>query len=190
MQTVDAAIESIIDAHPNLYLEHCIVMCVALMSKYSLSPCEFVVKCSGVQLPMLGENPTFRLRVAWEDSTAGKAQRMVETEQLKPMVERAAIALAALLFAKFIEDGEMRVTGYGESADYWLPRLQCALEISGTENLRYLSRRHQQKKEQVLHNPLGFDGYVVVCCVSARQKRILWTFQSKGELKNASFKSK
>lgn len=149
MQIVDAAIEEIVDAHPNLYLEHCIVMCVALMSKHS----------------------------------SEKARRMIQTEQLKPMVERAAIALAALLFAKLIEDGEMRVTGYGESADYWLPHLQCALEISGTENPRYLSSRHQQKREQVLRNPLGFDGYVVVCCVSAQQKRILWSFQSKEDSK-------
>ena len=183
MQIVDAAIEEIVDAHPNLYLEHCIVMCVALMSKHSSSPCEFVVDCSGFQLQGFGQNPTFQLRITWEDSTAEKARRMIQTEQLKPMVERAAIALAALLFAKLIEDGEMRVTGYGESADYWLPHLQCALEISGTENPRYLSSRHQQKREQVLRNPLGFDGYVVVCCVSAQQKRILWSFQSKEDSK-------
>jgi hypothetical protein len=122
MQTLDAAIEEIIAGHPNLYLEHCLVMCVALMSKYSLSPCEFVVECSDFQLSSFGEDATFRFRVAWEEEAAEKARRMMETEQVKPMVERAAIALAALLFAKLVEEGEMRVTGYGESADYWLPR--------------------------------------------------------------------
>ena len=163
MQTVNVAVETIIDAHPNLYLDHCVVMCVALMSQHSSSPCEFVVNCSGFEPSGFEEASAFRLNVTWEESTAQKAKRMVETEQLKPIVERATIALAALLFAIFFEDGEMRVTGYGESADYWLPRMQYALEISGTANPRYLSRRHHEKIGQVLNNPLGFDGYVVVC---------------------------
>ena len=146
MQALDAAIEEIIAGHPNLYLEHCLVMCVALMSKYSPSPCEFVVECSGFQLPSFGEDAIFRFRVAWGKETTEKAQRIMETEQIKPIVERAAIALTALLFAKLVEDGEMRVTGYGESADYWLPRKKLAIEISGTQNPRYLSRRHREKR--------------------------------------------
>ncbi len=37
------AIENIVAAHPDLYLEHCAVMAVALMSQQSAPPCEFVV---------------------------------------------------------------------------------------------------------------------------------------------------
>ena len=47
MQTFEWAIEDIIAAHPNLYLEHCAVMAVALMSHLSASPCEFSVECEG-----------------------------------------------------------------------------------------------------------------------------------------------
>ncbi len=58
-----------------------------------------------------------------------RATRVRRTEQSKPIVERAAVALAALAFAKLIPGGDMRVTRHGDRADYWLPRLGCALEV-------------------------------------------------------------
>lgn len=33
MQVIEAAIEEIITAHPNLYLEHCVAMTVALLNR-------------------------------------------------------------------------------------------------------------------------------------------------------------
>ena len=41
MQTLGWDIEGILAAHPGLYLEHHVVMAVALMSQLSESPCEF-----------------------------------------------------------------------------------------------------------------------------------------------------
>ena len=96
------AIEDIVTAHPNLYLEHCAVMAVALMSQQAVSPCEFAVECKGFRPRELGRVPRFRLRVSWAEQTALKAQRVWQTEQPKSIVERAAVALAALLFAKLI----------------------------------------------------------------------------------------
>lgn len=76
----------------------------------------------------------------------------------------------------------MRVTRQGERADYWLPDLQCALEISGTTQTRLLPRRHQEKIAQVLSNPLQWNGYVVTCCFARRQKLIRWSYhQQTGE---------
>lgn len=46
------AIEDIVVAHPNLYLEHCVAMAVALMARQTVSPCEFTVECSGLN-PLL-----------------------------------------------------------------------------------------------------------------------------------------
>lgn len=43
MQTFGWAIEDILAAPADLYLEHCAVMAVALMSQQSASPCEFAV---------------------------------------------------------------------------------------------------------------------------------------------------
>jgi large subunit ribosomal protein L7/L12 len=95
MQTFEWAIEDIIAAHPNLYLEHCAVMAVALMSRLSASPCEFTVECEGFSPPALSGETAFRLRASWAEQTALKAQRVWHTEQPKSIVERAAVAVAA-----------------------------------------------------------------------------------------------
>jgi hypothetical protein len=176
VQTFEWAIESIIVAHPDLYLEHCVVMAVALMRQQSASPYEFMVECAGFQPRALHSDTTFRLRVLWSEDTVRKAQRIWYTEQPKSIVERAAVALAALLFAHLIPHGQMRVTRAGDRADYWLPRLRCALEVSGTENARSLHRRHREKVAQVLRNPLGWNSYVVVCCFTAPQSVIRWSY--------------
>jgi hypothetical protein len=107
------------------------------------------------------------------------------TEQPGPIVERAAVALAALAFAHLIPDGQMRVTRRGDRADYWLPRLRCALEISGTEQARELSRRHRKKTVQLLANRRGWNGYVFVCCVAAGQRLIRWSYHTQEGLEDA-----
>ena len=178
--TLTWAIEDIVTAHPNLYLEHCVAMAVALMSQQTASPCEFAVECAGFNLPTFGAEPRFLLRVSWTEQTALKAGRIRQTEQPKSIVERAAVALAALLFAKLIPDGQMQVTRTGEGADYWLPRLQRALEVSGTEQRRELARRQREKAAQVLRNPLQWDGYVIVCCFATRARLIRWAYYRHG----------
>ena len=185
-QTVEWAIEDIITAHPNLYLEHCAVMAVALMSRQSVSPCEFGVDCTGFQPLGLGSVSRFRLRVAWAEQTALKAQRVWQTEQPKSIVERAAVALAALLLAKLVPHGQMRVTRTGDKADYWLPNLHCALEVSGTERSGELGRRHREKVVQMLHNPLRWSGYVVVCCFASRRRLIRWSYDQQEEHNDTS----
>jgi len=120
-------------AHPNLYVEHYMVMAVALMSQHTTSPCEFMLEWAGFCPLALGGETQCLLRVSWTEQTALKAQRIWHTEQPTSIVERAAVALAALLLAKLLPDGQMQVTKLGDRADYWLPRLQCALEVSGTE---------------------------------------------------------
>src|SRR5262245_6881307 len=118
-------------------------MTVAILDRLAPAAPEFVVECEGFCPPALAGDPVFRLRVAWADSTARKADRVRRTEQPRPIVERAAVGLAALAFAKLLPAAQMRVTRQGDRADYWLPRLRCALEISGTQHGRELRRRHQ-----------------------------------------------
>jgi hypothetical protein len=115
-------------------------------------------------------------RVFWNERTAVTAARVRLTEQPKAVTERAAVALAALVFAHLIPDGQMRVTEVGQRADYWLPRLRCALEISGTEQIRELPRRHREKIAQVLANPWRWDGYAFVCCFSSSPRLIRWSY--------------
>ncbi|MBI1925181.1 hypothetical protein HYR99_13145 [Candidatus Poribacteria bacterium] len=179
MRTFEWAIEDIIAAHPNLYLKPCAVMAAALMSQGSALPYEFAVECEGFSPPVLGGEKTFHLRASWTEQTGLQAKRVWHTEQPKSIVERAAVALAALLFAKLIPVGEIRVTREGDRADYWLRRVQCALEVSGTENPRKLRKRHRQKIAQVLSNPLGWNGYVVVACFSPSQRVIRWSYHEQ-----------
>jgi hypothetical protein len=179
MRQFEWPIEDIVTAHPDLYLEHCAVMAVALMGRRSPPPCEFLVECEGFRLRQLGGETRFRLRVGWDEQTAVTAARVWLSEQPKPVVERAAVALAALAFAHLIPGGQMRVTAQGQRADYWLPRLRCALEISGTEQSRGLSRRHREKTAQMLANPWRWDGYVFVCCFAEARRRIRWSFHTQ-----------
>ena len=139
MRSFEWPIEDILTAHPNLYLEHCAVMAVALMSRHSVSTCEFLVECANFCPPDLNDEASFLLRVAWNEQTSASAARVRLTEQPKPIVERAGVASAALAFAHLIPNGQLRVTDQGQRADYWLPRLRRALEISGTEQVRDLA---------------------------------------------------
>jgi hypothetical protein len=186
MRTFEWAIEDIMAAHPDLYLEHCAVMAAALMSQLSMSPYEFVVKCEGFSPPALGGETSFLMQVSWAEQTALEARRMWRTAQRKPIVEGAAVALAAMLFAHLVPDGQMRVTQEGDRADYWLLRSQCALEVSGTENRREVPRRHREKIAQVLSNPRQWNGYVVICCFAPQQGLIRWSYLKQEGNDNAS----
>ncbi len=186
MRTFEWPIEDILAAHPGLYLEHHAVMAVALMSRLSPSSCEFLVECEGFSPPDMEGEMSFLLRVSWDEQTAIAAERVRRTEQLKPIVERAAIALAALLFARLIPGGRLRVTNEGDRADYWLPRTRRALEVSGTEQSRELPRRHREKTAQMLDNPRHWNGYVFVCCFSAEQRVIRWSYHTQEERKDES----
>lgn len=179
MLTFDWSIEDVKASHPDLYLDHCEIMAVALMSRLATSPCEFLVECEGFSPPELEGDTSFFLRVSWDVQTAVTAARVWHTEQPKPIVERAAVALAALTFAHLVPNGQMRVTQEGERADYWLPRLGCALEISGTQHARELASRHREKTAQVLANPWGSPGYVFVCCFGATRRLIRWSYHTQ-----------
>src|SRR6266404_2109664 len=132
MQTLAWDIEDIVPAHPDLYLEHCAAMAVAVMRECSSSPCPFLAGCVGFCPQGLQESGKFRINVAWTEETALRASRLLQTEQRTPILERAAVALASLSFAQLVPNSQMRVTRQGDRADYWLPRLRCALEVSGT----------------------------------------------------------
>jgi hypothetical protein len=187
MRAFEWPIEDIVTAHPDLYLEHCAVMAVAMMGRHSASPGEFLVECEGFRPPDLEDDTRFLLRVAWDEQTAVAAARVWLSEQPKPIIERAAVGLAALTFAHLIPDGQMRVTDQGQRADYWLPRLRRALEISGTGQSRDLARRHRDKTAQLLANPWRWDGYVFVGCFAASRRLIRWSFHTQPEQTDASF---
>jgi hypothetical protein len=175
------AIEDIVPAHPHLYLEHCAIMAVALLKNDSGSPCRFQVKCHDVGLPGQAKNSSFYMDVSWSPQIDTAAHRILATEQARPIVERAAVAMAAMLFGQLMPDCQLQVTRQGEKADYWLTGLRCALEVSGTERFREMSRRGRQKRAQLLANARGWNGYTVVCCFSASRRLIHWSYHTQEE---------
>ncbi len=179
-------IEDVEAAHPGLYLEHHAIMAVALMSRHSAPPYEFLVECEGFCPNHLEGEKQFMVGVSWGERMARASERIWRTEQPKPIVERAAVALAALVFPHLLPDSRLRVTTVGDRADYWLPRLRCGLEISGTEHERELARRQREKKKQLLANSRGWDGYVFVCRFGPGRGQIRWSYHTQEEQENAT----
>ena len=169
-------IEQIADWHPHLFLEPHIVASVAILSQYSSSPAIFEVECTDIASDWLGQAGQFRLEIAWSEGIAAKAERLRLTMQSKSLVELSAIAVASILASRVVNLGQLDVTNYGERADYRSVDVPSVLEISGTEALSELARRHREKIAQALENPLGLDAYIVICGFSAEGYRIRFSY--------------
>ena len=172
LRTLRCAIEDLDGWYPRLLLELHSVACVAVMSRYSAPPATFDVACEGITSRWLGQDSTFRLEVSWAEETAAKADRLLATMQQKPVVEMASIALAFILARRLVALGQLDLNDYGERADYRSPGAQCVLEVSGTEDISELGRRHREKVGQALGNPYGWGACVIVCGFSAKGHRI------------------
>lgn len=176
MPTFQCTIEQIADWHPRLFLEPHIVACVAVMTPYSTSPATFDVECQNIASEWLGEATRFGLEISWSEETAQKAERLRSTMQVKPLVEMAATILALILVHRIVNLGQLDVTNYGDRADYRSLDVPSVVEISGTESLSELARRHREKVVQALANPLGLDAYIIVCAFSAKGHRIRFSY--------------
>lgn len=172
LRVLRCAIENLEGWYPGLFLEPHSVACVAVMSRYSGPPATFEAACEGITSRWLGQDSAFRLEVSWNEETAAKAARLLATMQQKPVVEMASIALAFILARRLMALGQLDLNDYGERADYRSPSAQCVLEVSGTEDVSELGRRHREKVAQALDNTYGWGACVVVCAFSAKGHRI------------------
>src|SRR5437763_413069 len=172
LRTLRCAIEDLEEWYPRLFLEPHVVVCVAVMSRCSSRPATFDVACEGVASRWLGKGSAFRLEVSWAEETAAKAGRLLATMQQKPVVELAAVALAFILARRLLSLGQLDLNDYGERADYRSPAAECVLEVSGTEDVSELGRRHREKVAQALDNTYGWGACVVVCAFSGKGHRL------------------
>jgi len=172
LRVVRCVIEDVATWHPRLFLEPHLVACVAVMSRYSGPPAVFDVECANIASRWLRGATRFTVEVSWAEETANKADCLRATMQSKPLVEIASVALALVLTHRFVPLGQLDVTDYGGRADYRSLSVPRVLEVSGTETLAELERRHREKVAQALANPFGWDAYVVVCAFSAKGHRI------------------
>ena len=174
MQVIEGNIDEIATMHPRLYLEHHIVMAVALLQQISASPCDLQVTCDGVSFSTIRDSK-FVLRVHWQQAVEDAADRVLYSEQRNPIVERAAIAVAALLLGKTMPQLQMFVATPGDRVDFLLPEIEHAVEISGTDSKDALTARARRKKKQVQSNNHRWPGHAIVCCFDRTQPEIHWS---------------
>jgi hypothetical protein len=171
-RTLRCSIEEIADWYPQLFLEPYIVACVTAMSCYSGSPASFEVDCQRIDSRWLGGDERFRLQVSWTEATAEKAERLRATMPATEVVELASVALAFVLARRILGLRKLVVTNRGDVADYRAPTASRVLEVSGTETLAELGRRHREKVAQALRNPFSWGAYVIVCGFATPKHRI------------------
>src|SRR5262249_45368308 len=94
------------------------------------------------------------------------------------VMELASVALAFVLARRVLGLRDLVVTNRGESADYRAPTACRVLEVSGTETLAELGRRHREKVAQALQNPFGWDAYVIICGFATPAHRIRFSAHS------------
>jgi hypothetical protein len=114
------------------------------------------------------------LRIVWELGSVSPAPLAV---QEYPLTEWAALGVACAVIWHF---GALRlhaVAALGDRFDYWVRRetREFGLEVSGTM-AGDLEARHREKRRQLLANPYGVDGYVLV--VDFTTRRAVFSFHS------------
>jgi hypothetical protein len=111
------------------------------------------------------EERSFRL--FWDQTSIPTAPPAIGEQ---PLTEWAALGVACAVVWHFAGLRLHAVAAQGDRVDYWVMRdnLEFGLEVSGTISAD-LQARHQEKVEQLLANPYGADGYVVVVGFAARR---------------------
>ncbi len=99
------------------------------------------------------------------------AEKCGRTFQAHVVTEKAAIGVACLLVPADTGLAITQVTRLGEKADYWLGDMDALVEVSGTQG-DALNRLYARKREQLLDNPYGKAGYVVVVDFEGKKKCI------------------
>ena len=171
-RTLRCALEDVAEWHPNMFLTGHLVACAAVLGNYSESPATLEVQCENVESTWLGPESSFLLEVSWGEELDAEAARLRVTVQSRPLVEYAAVALALILVNRVVPLGPLEAMKHGDRADYWSPTANQVLEVSGTETLAELGRRHREKVAQAKANPYGWEAHVVVCAFSEQGHRI------------------
>ena len=127
------------------------------------------VTLSGIDEESIEDRP---LRLFWERNSIPRLPLAIQDQ---PLTEWAALEVACAVIWHF---GGLRlhaVAALGDRVEYWVKRdnQEFGLEVSGTRTAD-LEARCQQKIRQLLANPYGADGYVVVVGFAAR--KVIFSF--------------
>ena len=112
------------------------------------------------------------LEIQWSMESVPKHPPAIDDRSL---TEWAACGIACVVVAVYANLQICEVTGDGDRFDYWVTdgQNEFGLEVSGTTTGQ-IESRHAAKVKQLLENPFGVDGYVVVADFSTR--RVIFSF--------------
>jgi hypothetical protein len=101
-----------------------------------------------------------KLRICWSADNAPKKPPAVGE---RTITEWAACGIACAVLAAYSNLHLSAVTINGDRFDYWVSdgQREYGLEVSGTTKNK-VEPRHCAKMRQLLANPFGVDGYVIV----------------------------
>lgn len=116
------------------------------------------------------------LRLYWEAASISKLPLAIPDNSL---TEWAALGIACAVIWEYAGLRLHAVAAAGDRFDYWVMQemQEFALEVSGTTGGN-LEDRHREKISQLLDNPYGIDGYVVV--VGFKTRRVILSFHKFG----------
>ncbi len=119
-----------------------------------------------------GATEEHQLRIFWDRESI---PRLPLGLQDNPITEWGALGVACVVLWHFAGIRLHAVAAEGDRFDYWglQGEQEFGLEISGTTTAN-LEARHREKVQQLLENPYGSDGYVVVVGFAAR--RVIFSF--------------
>jgi hypothetical protein len=106
------------------------------------------------------------LRLVWSPTSVSLRPLAVQPHTL---TEWAAIAIACAVVSHYGGLRVQEVAAYGDRFDTWVTdgEREYGLEVSGTTT-EEVETRHRAKVRQLLANPFGVDGYVVVVGFATR----------------------
>lgn len=175
------SIESLRLVNPdNMFADYFVWSAIALMERYRHVPFPFDVTCHQIQSSLLKGSNSLQIEICWLRETFPNSHKLLKTVQREVVVENSAVAVAFLLTTHIASCAIGEVTLRGDRADYFLNDKQLMLEISGTENKSLLASRHKEKSAQLLSNPYGKPGFVVVCCFSNQQALFSYHVSEQG----------
>jgi hypothetical protein len=169
-QRIPFSIESLKEINPEgMLAEYFIKPAIALLEDYRLVPYPLDITCSQIDSDLLNGSDTLQVEINWLKETFPDSKILLNTIQREVIIENTAVAIAFLLTTEVVGCTIDEVTLRGDRADYFMNGRDLMLEISGTGALKQCATRHKQKSEQLLENPYGKPGYVVVCCFSTQE---------------------
>jgi hypothetical protein len=137
-----------------------------------------------VQLQNIGDvvEEVRQLRLRWDTSSAPELPLGVG---IKTITEWAACALASIVVSHYMGLRMRAVATEGDRFDYWcrIQNMDFGLEVSGTQVLdeAELTTRQRQKVRQLLSNPYGINGFVIVTSFATNIVRFSYHRLDEGE---------